>query len=214
MDPRKPSLSESEALRVLARAAEIDAQGGPSVPLERLRLAALEAGMAPAAFEAALAEVREARLAPPRDASPWPRFARLVGTIVGTAVVLVAGASVLNRVESAWLVRKLLDPIALGFGAALAIRFKERLLAIVLGGLAVATGAEFLMDMWVGQPAIRGAEPHFGLIIAGVAGVLLGSLLRRPSGEADAQQPETVAQPVREATPPRLTDTKLIVCAR
>ena len=212
MDHTQPSLSESEAQRVLARAAEIDAQGGPSVPLERLRLAALEAGLTPAAFEAALAEVREARIAPLPPANPWPRLARYAGAIVGTGVVLVAGASVLNDVESAWLVRKLLDPVALGLGAALAMRFKVRPLAILLGGLAVATGAEFLMDMWAGQPAIRGAEPHFGLMIAGVAGVLLGSLLRRSSGGPDAQ-PETVAQPVRESTPPCPTDAAMIVSA-
>ena len=212
MNPKKPSLPESEAQRVLARAAEIDAQGGPSVPIERLRLAALEAGLTPAAFEAALAEVRDARLTPPKPAGEWPRLARYAGAIVGTGAILVAGASVLNPIESAWLVRKLLDPAALGLGAALAMRFKVRPLAILLGGLAVATGAEFLMDLWVGQPAIRGAAPHFGLMIAGVAGVLLGALLRRVPGGPDAQT-ETVAAPVRASTPPRTTDTALIVSA-
>ena len=212
MDPKKPSLPESDAQRVLARAAEIDAQGGPSVPLERLRLAALEAGLTPAAFEAALAEVRAATLTPPKSTSEWPRLARYAGAVVGTGVILVAGASLLNPVESAWLVRKLLDPVALGLGAALAMRFKVRPLAILLGGLAVATGAEFLMDLWVGQPAIRGAAPHFGLMIAGVAGVLLGALLRRVPGGPDAH-PDSVAESVRTSTPPRTTDSALIVSA-
>ena len=212
MDPKKPSLPEAEAQRVLARAAEIDAHGGPSVPLERLRLAALEAGLSPAAFEAALTEVHETQLSPPSAASPWPRLARYAAAIVGAGVVLVTGAALLNPVESAWLVRKLLDPVALGIGAALAMRFRVRPLAIVLGGLAVATGAEFLMDLWAGQPAIRGAEPHFGLMIAGVAGVLLGSLFRRLPRDSDAQH-DAIAQPVRESTPPRPTDTALIVSA-
>lgn len=211
MDPKKPSLPESEAQRVLARAAEIDAHGGPSVPLERLRLAALEAGLSPEAFEAALTEVRDARPAPPRTVNPWPRLARYTGAIVGTGIVLVAGAAVLNPVESAWLVRKLLDPVALGIGAALAMRFKVRPLALVLGGLAVATGAEFLMDLWAGQPAIRGAEPHFGLMIAGVAGVWLGSLLRRTPRDPDAL-PAAVPQAVGEATQRRI-DATLIVSA-
>lgn len=212
MDPKKPSLPESEAQRVLARAAAIDAHGGPRVPLERLRLAALEAGLSAEAFEAALAEVRDARPAPQKSDESWPRLARYTAAIVGTGVVLVAGAAVLNPVESAWLVRKLLDPVALGIGAALAMRFKARPLALLLGGLAVATGAEFLMDLWAGQPAIRGAEPHFGLMIAGVAGVLLGSLMRRSPRDPDAQ-PDAVAQPARESTTPRPTDATLIVSA-
>ncbi len=212
MDPKKPSLPESEAQRVLARAAELDAHGGPRVPLERLRLAALEAGLSAEAFDAALTEVRDARSAPQKSDTSWPRLARYTAAIVGTGVVLVAGAAVLNPVESAWLVRKLLDPVALGIGAALAMRFKVRPLALVLGGLAVATGAEFLMDLWAGQPAIRGAEPHFGLMIAGVAGVLLGSLLRRSPHDPDAQ-PNSVAQPARASTPPRPSDATLIVSA-
>lgn len=212
MDPKKPSLPEAEAQRVLARAAEIDAHGGPSVPLERLRLAALEAGLTPAAFEAALNEVRNARQAPPTATTPWPRLARYAAAVVGTGVVLVTGATILNPVESAWLVRKLLDPVALGLGAALAMRFRVRPLAILLGGLAVATGAEFLMDLWAGQPAIRGAEPHFGLMIAGVAGVLLGSLLRRSPRDPEVQ-PDAVAATARTSTPPRPTDAALIVSA-
>jgi hypothetical protein len=212
MDPMKPSLPESEAQLVLARAAEIDAQSGPSVPLERLRLAALEAGLTPAAFEAALAEVRNARVAPQPTPGEWPRLAPYVGAIVGTGIVVVAGASVLNSVESAWFVRKLLDPVALGLGAALAMRFNVRPLAMLFGGLAVATGAEFLMDLWVGQPAIRGAAPHFGLMIAGVAGVLLGARLRREPGGQDAQ-PDTAEEPVRASTPLRTTDSALIVSA-
>lgn len=212
MDSKEPSLPEAEAHRVLARAAEIDAQDGPSVPLERLRLAALEAGLSPAAFEAALSEVHEARRAHPPTSSPWPRLARYAGAMLGTGVMLVTGAAILNDVESAWLVRKLLDPVALGVGAALALRFKVRPLALVLGGLAVATGAEFFMDLWAGRPAIRGAEPHFGLMIAGVAGVLLGSLLRRLPRNPDAQH-NAVAQPVREPTRARRTDAALIVSA-
>lgn len=212
MDSREPSLPETEAQRVLARAAEIDAQGEPSVPLQRLRLAALEAGLSPAAFEAALIEVRDARLVLPPASKPWPRIARYAGAIVGTGVVLVTGAAVLNDVESAWLVRKLLDPVALGIGAALALRFKVRPLALLLGGVAVAMGAEFLMDMWAGQPAIRGAEPHLSLMIAGVAGALLGSLLRRSPRHPDAQH-DAVAQPVRQSTPARPTDAALILSA-
>jgi hypothetical protein len=212
MDKRKPSLPEAEAQRVLARAAELDAQTGPRVPLERLRLAALEAGLSPEAFEAALTEVREAQPAPSKPDRAWPLFARCTGAIVGSGIVLVAGASILNPTESAWLVRKLLDPVALSIGAALAMRFKVRPLALVLGGLAVATGAEFLMDLWAGRPAIRGAEPHFGLMIAAIAGVTLGSLLRRSPRDSDALT-DKVARPARDSTPPHPTDARLLVTA-
>ncbi len=73
----------------------------------------------------------------------------------------VAGAAVLNPVEAAWLVGRLLDPVALGMGAAHATRFTVRPLALVLGGLAVATGAELVVDLRAGQPGIRSeSTPH------------------------------------------------------
>lgn len=212
MDPKRTSLPEVDAQRVLARAAEIDAHGGPSVPIERLRLAALEAGLSPAAFEAALAEARATPPSPAPSVKSWPRLARYVGAILGAGAVLVAGAAVLNDVDSAWLVRKLLDPTALGIGAALALRFKVRPLALVFGGLAVATGAEFLLDMWAGQPAIRGAAPHFALFIAGVAGVLLGALLSRSPRSPDTRQ-DAVASPVPVQSPTHPPDISLIVSA-
>lgn len=153
-------------------------------------------GLSSAAFEAALSEVRDVRRVHPSTSSPWSRVARYAGAMLGTGVMLVIGAAILNDVESAWLVRKLLDPVSLGVGAAIALRFKVRPLALVLGGLSVATGAEFFMDVWAGRPAIRGAAPHFGLMIAGVAGVLPGSLVRRSPRGPDAQH-DAVAQPVR-----------------
>ncbi len=60
-------VSEAIARHVLARAAELDAAGG-EVAVARLREAAREAGIAPAAVEAALAELQTTT---PATRPPW-----------------------------------------------------------------------------------------------------------------------------------------------
>ncbi|HKV75705.1 MAG TPA: hypothetical protein VJN95_14385 [Gemmatimonadales bacterium] len=61
-DPERP-LTEDAARRLLARAVELDARLGSAVTLQELRTASTEAGISPAAFDAAVreAEVNEAR---------------------------------------------------------------------------------------------------------------------------------------------------------
>lgn len=208
------SLPEAHAQRLLARTAELDAQLGGHVPIERLRLAAQEAGLSAAAFDAALAEIR-AEAPKPAFATEksWARIARYAAAILGAGAIFVGGALILNDSNAAWLVRKLFDPVALGLGVALAMRFRVRPVAIVLAGLAIATGAEFVMDMWAGQPAIRGAEPHFALMIAGIGGVILGSFLRRAPSNQDPLG-DTVTQSVREPAAARPPDASLLVRAR
>jgi hypothetical protein len=207
------SLSEAQAQRLLARAAELDAQLGAPVPLERLRLAAHEAGLSAAAFDAALAELRAAGPDPVRESNnTWPRIARYAAALVGAGTLVVGGAMILNDSNADWLVRKLFDPLALGLGAALAMRFRARPFAMVLGGLAVATGAEFLMDMRAGEPAIRGAAPHFALLIAGIGGVLLGAFLRRPPRDEDSLG-APVAESARESAAVRPSDATLLLSA-
>jgi hypothetical protein len=207
------TVSESEAQRLLARASELDAHLGGVVSLDRLRQAAREAGLSNAAFDVALAELRATPSSTSASATKaWPRLARVAGPVLGAAALLIGGALILNDSNAAWLVRKLLDPLALGVGAALAFRFRVRPLAIVLGGLAVATGAEFLMDFWAGQPAIRGAEPHFALLIAGIGGVLLGALWSRKPRDG-APSAGTAPESVQKPDDVRSKDVELIVSA-
>ncbi len=171
-------VSESDAERLLTRAAAVDAQLGAAVP----------------------AELQSAPQTPPSARAHWPRILRIVGPVLGAAVVLVGGAMILNGSTATWLVRKLLDPVALGVGAAIAARLRVRPLALALAGFAVATGAEFLMDFWAGVPAVRGAEAHFALIIAGIGGVLLGARFgRTPRVETPMPAPAASAPDRGEA---------------
>ena len=62
-ESRAERVSAQAAERLLARASELDAAGGPSTELESLRAAAAEAGISSAAFDAALIEFRAESLA-------------------------------------------------------------------------------------------------------------------------------------------------------
>ena len=64
-------LPEDAARRLLARASELEAARGAELSVAELREAAREAGIAPAAFEQALAELRDEERAVP--AVPAPR---------------------------------------------------------------------------------------------------------------------------------------------
>ena len=72
-DPDGPTLPDEAAHRLLARAAALDAARGSELPVERLRQAALAAGIAPASFDAALRLEAAAREAEVHDETrpPW-----------------------------------------------------------------------------------------------------------------------------------------------
>ena len=61
----KEWLSEEEAHRLLARAADLDARGMPSIWLDQLRAAAKEAWISPESFARALTDLRAGKLEPP-----------------------------------------------------------------------------------------------------------------------------------------------------
>ncbi len=106
------------------------------MPLARLRLAAQEAGLSSESFDAALAELRAAAPEPVRATDKtWPRMARYAAALLGAGAFFVGGAMIRNDSNAAWLVRKLFDPVALGLGAAFAMRLRARCSALVLGGL-------------------------------------------------------------------------------
>lgn len=181
-------VAEDTARHLLDRAANLDAE---NVHLDELRAAAVEAGISPEAFDAAVAEWREAR--PPRVAvrSAGSRL-KLAEAVLRNAAAIaggyvgVAGLAALQRLlDAPWLVQKLTDPLGLALGALLAVRLRARTATILLGGLAVAQGAEFLMDLGGGVPAVHGFGAHIGLMIAGIAGVYASVRFRRggPSGD-------------------------------
>jgi hypothetical protein len=195
----------------MARAVELDASRASEVTVAQLREAAQDAGISLAAFEAALAELQRAKMQPNDQPMARPRvplnrigvWLGLVGpdgsaaaikeTLLRSAVALAAFWGILTflvaigRVADIhWLVRKAIDPVALALGAVVAARLRARPVGLLLAGLAISQGAEFLMDAALGAPAVQGFGSHMALMIAGVAGVLLGARrLRRPP-DADA----------------------------
>jgi hypothetical protein len=92
---RLPNESDSEVLsnpvaeRVLSRASELDAAlRGGTMAVSELRAAAVEAGISSEAFDAALAEVRDAEEAPVPNVSTQPPAHRW-RWLLGVAAVLV-----------------------------------------------------------------------------------------------------------------------------
>jgi hypothetical protein len=174
-DPER--IAEATARRLLERATALDTDG-PT--LAQLRQAAEEAGISGKAFDAAVAAWR-ADL-PIVAVTPTPRrwADALLRNTAGLALgwTALAALAVGQRLfDAPWLVHKLTDPIGLAIGAVISARLRARTATVVLCGLAVALGAEFLMDLFSGTPAIRGFGAHMALMIAGVTGVVVGRAL-------------------------------------
>jgi hypothetical protein len=185
LDPER--IAGDTARRLLERATALDTDG-PT--LEQLRQAAQEAGISPAAFDAAVAEWPAGQ----RVVSPTPARVRWTDAVLrNTAGIAVGWMAVAflafpqRFLALPWLVHKLTDPVGLAIGAVVAARLRARTATVVLGGLAVSQGAEFLMDAFSGAPAIHRFGAHMALMIAGVAGVAVGRLLWRRSSGPDVR---------------------------
>lgn len=95
-DPPLPDdrpLPAAAAERLLARAAELDAAGGDGPRLAELRSAAAEAGISVPAFDAALAELRDAE----RTRAAGGRRPRLWAAAVGLAALVAVGGLTVAR---------------------------------------------------------------------------------------------------------------------
>ena len=189
IDPER--IAETTARRLLERATALDTDG-PT--LAQLREAAAEAGISHAAFDAAVAEWRAERLpgAPSGLSRRWAdRFVRNSAGLASGWVATAGLAVAQGFVGAPWLVHKLTDPVGLAIGAVIAARLRARTATIILGGLAISQGAEFLMDLFSGAPAIQGFGAHVALMIAGVAGVAAGRWVwgRRGGPKVGAPKP-------------------------
>lgn len=91
--PERDVLPAAAAERLLDRASRLDAAREDAVSVAHLRAAATEAGIAPAAFDAALAELR-AGASPPAPPGARPPGRRVWKSIAGVAaaVLLAVGA--------------------------------------------------------------------------------------------------------------------------
>jgi len=186
IDPAR--VPDATARQLLARAAELDADG-PT--LAQLRQAASEAGISGGAFDAAVVEWRTKHTlaAPQTTRRAWlDAIGRNAVACAGSWISLSAFAAVQRLIQAPWLLHKLSDPVGLAIGAAIAVRLRARTAAVILGGLAVSQGAEFLMDVSGGAPAVQGAGPHFALMIAGVTGVAVAHwFVQRSRGTTEPQ---------------------------
>jgi hypothetical protein len=163
------------AQQLLAQAATFDQDG---LWLAELRSAAIEAGISGTAFDQAVHEWRAGT--PSKQAlGTWTQRVLRNAAAFGvgwTSLAILATADRLLAVPG--VVHKLTDPIGLLVGIVVALRLQARTAAVVMGGLAVAEGAEYLMDLLAGAPTIHGFYAHIGLIVAGIGGVAV-SLIRR-----------------------------------
>ena len=92
-------LSNPVAERVLSRASELDAAlRGGTMAVSELRSAAVEAGISPEAFDAALAEVRDAEAAPAPNVAEPPSTHRWRWMLGIAAVLLTVGTLGVARV--------------------------------------------------------------------------------------------------------------------
>ena len=87
-------LSDQLAHRILARASELDAAQRAAIDVDRLRAAAVEAGISPSAFDAALDEVQSGGQLP---ATPSPRRRPRIRTLLGVSAVVFLGAIAATR---------------------------------------------------------------------------------------------------------------------
>ena len=179
-------LSEDTARRLLARAAELDAQIGTAHSVAELRHAAIEAGITPAAFERALQDFPAEHEAPKvgRWQALWGPLAA-VGSFWISLGTLARAATALG---ADWQVRGLVDLVALGIGAAIGRRLGARRTSAVLLGLAAAQFALWVVHMIWGIRAAQGAPVHWAVLIAGAGGALLATL-GAPAGNQPARPP-------------------------
>jgi uncharacterized Ntn-hydrolase superfamily protein len=208
-------ISQETARRLLARAIEIDADDSSSMTPAQLHEVAIDAGISRNALDAALREHASTPLAPPRGRfasftdrvlgvirgegsshdgllpdSLWrsvaPNAIGILSAFAALSVLLLFAAE--DKVPY-FQIRKAMDPLAMLIGFWVSTRLRARLASFVTLGLAVAFGAEVLMDVVAGAPAVRGGEAHFALIIAAMVGVAIGATLGSRSGSSAPAQP-------------------------
>jgi hypothetical protein len=88
-------LPEEAARRLLARASELEAKRSSELTVAELREAAREAGIAPGAFEQALAELRSRQSVALTAGAPVPGLARRLARFWPAALILAALLSIL-----------------------------------------------------------------------------------------------------------------------
>jgi hypothetical protein len=225
---REPTLSEDAAHRLLARAVEFDAHHSSQVSVTQLREIAREAGIAPEAFEAALAEFRSLTDPPPRQsrllralrrwrpsreerpgmsapgAAAWKAVTINVLAFAVFWVVLSAFSRVSAALGLDWPANHVGNVLANLVGVGVALRLRARVTGVVLGVTAAAQLAGYVMHLIFGIQTVQGGPTHWALMLAGLLGIALGAVLTRsrkpPVDETPAAADEPAAATTRAST--------------
>lgn len=223
------AVPEDVAHRILARAAEIEAREGPSVPLSRLRDVAREAGIAPSAMDRAVHEI----LNPPRSraARLWDRVvtwfshtspvnavtAVTLNVVAFSAAYILMGlaARLAAMIGGGWMVSNGMLIVATLIGVGMAVRVRARLTAILLAITAAAMLAEYPLQLIYGIGVVQGAATKWALLLSAGFGIMLSRLLTRRTGNSSRPVLPTelsaTAAPdqVEKSTPPDLNTLRL-----
>jgi hypothetical protein len=220
------ALPEDAAHRLLARAVELDARRASNVSIAQLRDIALEAGIAPAAFDDALAEIRGLSATGVGPADPgllrrtWRRWQGLEPTAsapaqptslwtalttnavaFATFYVMLGAVSRLSRpLDLGWPAHSALMIAVNLFGVAVALRLRARVTALVLGVTAAAQLAGYVMHLVFGIKTVQGGPTQSALMLAALLGIAFGAVMMTRWGKPPAHaMSEGVAE--RERAP-------------
>jgi hypothetical protein len=200
-------LPEDAAHRLLARAVELDARLAGEVSIAQLRDVAREAGIAPAAFDDALRELRGqlSDLEPrgvaasagsepgvlrrlwdrlrgdPAPQSPTPNLGESVATNVIAFAAFWIVLAVVSRIERSlgvgWAIGHAVEITTNLFGVWLALRLRGRVTAVLLAVTAAMQVAEYPMHLIFGIDTVQGGPTKLALMLAGVLGIGFGALI-------------------------------------
>jgi hypothetical protein len=223
--PAEPAVSEEQAHRILALAAELDSRDGVAVPLSQLREIAQEAGISPVALDRAIDA-----LARPRKPGLFKRlWNRLSGwlhvspvgplQVLTTNVLAFAGVWVLISLSTRfvsllggnWVITYAIAIVATLLGLGMAVRARARLTAVLLAIFAAAQLAEYPLRLLYG---FGNAMPEVALMLAAGFGLLLSRFLARsptrlslpPAApvESESREPPSMVRPPDDHTTLRL----------
>ena len=222
------TLSEDAAHRLLARAVELDAHRVSQVSIAQLREIAREAGIAPDAFEDALAELRgvtevaaepaKPRLfrvlrrwwrniapTPPEPSRPSSKWRYLTINALAFAIFWVV-LSVFSRTSASlgldWPANHAGNIIANLLGVGVAVRLRARVAAVILGVIAAAELAAYVMHLLFGIGTVQGGPTHWALMLAGLLGIALGAVLAPSRKSPTHITPDTADERAGPTTAP------------
>jgi len=195
-------LSESQAHQILARAVELDSQHAAEFSMDDLRVAAIEAGIHPDAFDRAAAEVATApgvAEARRHDApSRWAPIVANLKAVLAFWVVLTILTRLGHLLPDEWTVSAIRNILACGIGVWMAIRLRAAMVRVALTGTTSALMALFAVHTAFGIQSAQGGPTQFAVLIAGLLGAGAAVLLS-PSVAGSAHGTASPALPSADA---------------